>query len=280
MTTTGESIRKEAHALLAPLVDLAAPFAPGAEAPWDQLVQITPFHVDRAADCGASLGYEGEFDGWRSAFARRRVGGEVLERMRKGATRDPGAIARGVVEQLAREGKDGLGQWLGSLGPGGTSSVVREGTTFAVAARVAIRSWPPADGTTFANQRYTWPIFGRAVRLEASADGLARSSRSLLVFATSTTGEAQRRREVAWVGLVASLAIGTIPANVIRIDLASGVRDTVPLTDDVLDLGLTAAAAATEAAMAARYTAPLVPTPGRWCNRCRGRDVCPVAESR
>jgi hypothetical protein len=271
-------MRAEAQSVLAPLLDLAAPVAPGASAPWDQLVHITGFQVDRAADCGASLQYEGDFDGWRSAFARKRIGGQVLERMRKGASLDPGAIARAVVEQSAREGRDGLGQWLGSLGPGGVASVVREGTTFAIAARGAMRTWPPAQGTTLEAQPYTWIVPGRAVQLEATADGIARSTRSLLVFATSTTSVDRRRRDVAWLSLVATLARASVPASVIRVDLVSGDRDVVPVTDDVLDLGLTVGAAAAEAAMAARYTAPLTPRPGRWCRGCRGRDICPVAE--
>lgn len=274
------AIRRDAQAVLAPLADLAAPVAPGAGAPWDQLVRIGTHQVDRGADCGASLAYDGEFDGWRSAFARKRVGRLVLERMRKGATLDPGAIARDIVDQAARDGRDSLGQWLGSLGPGGIASVVRDATTFAIAARASLKTWPPVDGTRFENPlvTYTWPVFGRAVRLEATADGITTTKRSLLVFATSTTSEAQRRREIAWLGLVATLDLGKVPASVTRIDLVSGARDTVPMTDDVLDLGLTAAAAATEAAMAARYTVPLTPTPGRWCRRCRGRDVCPVAD--
>lgn len=289
---TGDSraaaIRREAQSVLRPLADLAAPVVPDAEAPWDQLVRVGAFQVDRGADCGASLHYDGEFDGWRSAFARKRIGGQVLERMRKmavalkegdEASLDPTAIARGVVDQAAREGRDGLGQWLGSLGSGGTASVVRESTTFAIAARTSMRTWPPVEGTTLAPQPYAWRVEGRAVQLEATADGLARSTRSLLVFATSTTSEDRRRREIAWLALVATLARNSVPASVIRLDLASGGRDDVPVTDDVLDLGLTSAAAATEAAMAARYTEPLAPTPGRWCRRCRGRDVCPVAET-
>jgi hypothetical protein len=161
---------------------------------------------------------------------------------------------------------------LGTLGPGGTAAVVREAVAQVVAARAAMGRWPPADGTRFGDV-FQWTLPGRAVRLEATVDGVTRPTRSLLVFARSA-GEAAGRREVAWPALVATLRTGTVPASVTRIDLASGDRRTLPVTDDVLDDGLTAAAAAVEAAVAAAFGAPAEATPGPWCRRCRGLDVC------
>ena len=60
-------LRAETERVLRPLADLAAPVAPGADPPWDQLVRIREHEVERAAHCGASLGYDGEFDGWRGS---------------------------------------------------------------------------------------------------------------------------------------------------------------------------------------------------------------------
>ena len=82
---TGEALRAEATRVLAPLADLAAPVGPGRDAPWEDLVRITEHQVHRAATCPASLAFDGEFEGWRAAFARRRVGLGVLEAMRRGA---------------------------------------------------------------------------------------------------------------------------------------------------------------------------------------------------
>lgn len=265
----------EAGRLLAPLADLAAPVAPGADAPWDQLVRVGEHQVRLASACGASLAFDGEFEGWRAAFARRRIGRSVLERMRKGASLDPSSLAREIVADAAEHGRDGLSLWLADLGPGGTAAVVRDATSWAVAARTAMRTWPPV-ATKFDSPPavYTWTVPGRAVRLEATADGVMRDAGALLVLATSTVSPAAARRELAWLGLVATLASGRIPRQVTRIDLASGERRTVPVTDDVLDDGLTAAAVAVAAAMAARYTAPAAPSPGGWCRACRGRTHC------
>jgi hypothetical protein len=265
-------LRAEAQRVLTPLADLAAPVAPGAQAPWDQLVRISDFVVGRAIDCGASLAYEGDFDGWRAVFARKQLGRAVLERMRKGATADPTTIAVDIVADLAG-GNESLGRWLAELDAGGRAVVVREAVSFAVAVRHELQ-WPPAEGTRF-GWKLLWDVPTRAVRLEATVDGYRRSTHELLVFATGTDDH----HEIAWPALVAALGAGVTPARVMRIDVVSGDRWTVPVTDDVLDTGLTLAAAAVGAAMAARYTAPMTPTPGPWCPRCRGRDLCPVAQA-
>lgn len=255
--------------MLGPLADLAAPVAPGAQPPWDQLVRIREHEIDRAAACGASLGHETEFDGWRAAFARRRLGHAVLERLRRGATADPSTIARDVIDQEVRASQSGLAAWLGELGPGGRAAVVREAAWFAISARTAIRSWPPRQGTRFGDA-FAWDLPGRAVRLEAAVDGVTRPTRSLLVLATAVDDEVGERRDLAWPALVATLGTGQPPNDVVRVDLVSGARRRVPVTDDVLDGGLTLAALGLEAAMAARFSAPLVPVPGRWCRRCAG----------
>jgi hypothetical protein len=109
------------------------------------------------------------------------------------------------------------------------------------------------------------------VRLEATVDAVTRPTRSLLVYVTAVDDEPGERRDVAWPAFVATLRTGQVPNDVTRVDLVSGARRTVPVTDDVLDAGLTAAAQAVEAAMAARFTAPAAPTPGRWCAWCQGR---------
>jgi hypothetical protein len=136
-------LRAEATRVLAPLADLAKPLAPGTDTPWDELVRVAEHQVRLSADCGASLAFDGDFDGWRAAFARKRIGRGVLERMRKGATLDPAALAREIVVDGAEHGRDGLSQWLATLGPGGVAAVVRDATTWAVAARAAMRTWPP-----------------------------------------------------------------------------------------------------------------------------------------
>jgi hypothetical protein len=266
-------LRHEAARVLRPLADLAAPVAPGAEPSWDQLVRVREHDAARAAQCGAALAYDGDFDGWRAAFARRRLGRAVLERWRRGATLDPGALAAAVVEDAAREGRDSLGQWLATLRPGGRAAVVRDAAAFAASARAELRAWPPAAGTHF-GLPYAWDLSGRAVRLEATADAVTRPTRSLLQLATTTLDRPSTQREMAWLAVVATLATGQLPGTVTRIDLTSGDRCTVAVTDDVLDTGLTSAAAAVEAAIAARFTAPLEPVPGRWCSRCRGVDRC------
>jgi hypothetical protein len=280
------ALRTEAQRLLAPLADLAAPVAPGAEPPWDQLVRIKEHEVRLAAQCGAALAYEGEFEGWRAVFARRRIGRAVLERMRRGATLDPGRLALAVVGDAAREGRDGLGQWLGTLGPGGVAAVVREATSFAVSARAAIEAWPPRGARFDPAAAFRWDVPGRAVRLEATADADAvhdgvggAGARSLLLLATETAGDDAVRRELAWAALVCGLGTGRVPIRVTRIDLATGDRRTVPATDDVLDDGLTAAAAAVGAVMAVRFTTPSEPIPGGWCNRCRGLATCHPGEA-
>lgn len=269
---TAAALRQEATRLLAPLADLAAPVAPGAEAPWDQLVRVGEHQVRRSATCGASLAWDGEFDGWRAAFARATVGRGVLERMRRGATLDPSTLAREWVVDAAEHGRDGLSQWLATLGPGGMAAVVREATTYAVSARAALAVWPPPPGTRFGD-RYQWQVPGRAVRLEAIVDAVVRTTRDLLVL-TTAVDPAGEQLALAWPALVATLRTGQVPRAVTRIDLASGDRRRVPVTDDVLDTALSAAAVAVDAAMAARYTAPLTPTPGRWCRRCRGNVAC------
>ena len=268
-------LRAEATRLLAPLADLAKPVAAGADVPWDELVRVGEHQVRLAADCPASLVFDGDFDGWRAAFARKRIGRGVLERMRKGATLDPSALAREIVVDGAEHGRDGLSQWLATLGPGGTAAVVRDATTWAVAARAAMRTWPPPS-TKFDNPPalYTWALPGRAVRLEATADGVMRDAGALLLLTTATGDGGAVRRELAWLAFVATVARGSVPRHVTRIDLASGDRRTVPVTDDVLDDGLTAAAVALDAAMAVRFTAPAEPTPGRWCRTCHGRTTC------
>ena len=268
-------LRVEAARVLAPLADLAKPVAPGADAPWDELVRVAEHQVRLSAECGASLAFEEDFDGWRAAFARKRIGRGVLERMRKGATLDPSALAREIVVDGAEHGRDGLSQWLASLGPGGVAAVVRDATTWAVAARAAMRTWPPHN-TRFDNPPavYTWQLPDRAVRLEATADGVMRDAGALLLLTTATGDGTSVRRELSWLAFVATVATERLPRQITRIDLASGERRTVPVTDDVLDDGLTAAAVALDAAMATRYTAPAVPTPGPWCRTCHGRDTC------
>jgi hypothetical protein len=265
------ALRQETISVLGPLADLVAPVAPGADAPWDQLVRIAEHQVDLAATCGASLAYEGEFPGWRAAFARRRIGRAVLERMRRGATLDPTSLASAIVDDEARSSQSSLASWLGELGPGGRAAVVRDAVTFVVAARAAMRTWPPREGTRF-DDAFQWQLPGRAVRLEAGVDAVTRPTRSLLVLVTAVDDEPGERRDCAWPAFVATLRTGQVPREVTRIDLVSGERRTVPVTDDVLDLGLTAAAAAIEAAVAARFTAPATPTPGPWCRWCQGRS--------
>jgi hypothetical protein len=276
---TGEraaALRDEAVRVLAPLADLAAPVAPGADAPWDQLVRVNEHQVREAASCLARAAFDSDFDGWRAAFARKRIGRSVLERMRKGASLDPSTLAREVVVDAAEHGRDGLSQWLGLLGPGGMAAVVRDATTWATTARAEMRTWPPPADTKFDNPPaiYRWQLPGRAVQLEATADGVVRGAGALLLLTTAAVDNAGAQRELAWLAFVATVATGRLPTSVTRIDLASGARRRVPVTDDVLDDGLTAAARAVEAAMAARYTAPATPTPGRWCRSCAGRTVC------
>ena len=275
------AIRREAALVLAPLADLAAPVAPGAQPPWDQLVRVREHDVRLASQCGASLAHQTDFDGWRAAFARRRIGRIVLERLRRGATMDAGSVARAVVDDAAREGRDGLGQWLSSLGPGGRAAVVREATTFAVAARAELSSsWPPKGARFDPPATFTWDVPGRAVRLEATADadachdGERGMVRSVLVLASDEGDDASIRRDVAWLALVSTLATGRVTLRVTRVDLVAGGKRTWPVTDDVLDDGLTHGARAVEAAMAARYTDALPPTPGRWCHRCAGLTSC------
>ena len=265
------AIRKEATEVLRPLADLAAPVAPDAEAPWDQLVRIAEHEVDLAAACAASLAFDGEFPGWRASFAKRRLGRMVLERMRKGAIADPTTIARDVVAAEVRTSQSGLARWLAELGPGGTAAVVRDAVSFAVAARAAFRTWPPREGTRF-DDLFSWQVPGRAVRLEATVDARADATRSLLVFGGLDDEEGERR-DLAWPALVATLRTGQVPNDVTRIDLVAGDRRRVAVTDDVLDSGLTLAAAAVEATMAARFAAPAPPTPGRWCRRCDGAST-------
>src|SRR5205085_7926390 len=119
--------------------------------------------------------------------------------MRKGASLDPGSLAREVVVDAAEHGRDGLSQWLASLGPGGVAAVVRDATTWAVAARTAVRTWPPPN-TKFDNPPalYTWSVPGRAVRLEATADGVMRDAGALLLLTTSSTDQPGAQRELAW----------------------------------------------------------------------------------
>jgi hypothetical protein len=269
-------LRAEATAVLRPLADLATPVGPGATPPWDQLLRVGEHQVDVAADCRARLAYEPPFDGWRAAFARRRIGRAVLERMRRGDPGDPGSIAGEVVDDAARACRDSLGRWLTTLDAGGRAAVVRDATTYAAAARRALLTWPPSPDTRFDNPpvTYSWDLPGRAVRLEAAADGFTRSARTLLLFATSTRDEAARRRSIAWLALVATLAGGSPPRTVTRIDLGSGDRLTVPVTDDVLDLGLTSAALAVDGVVAAALTAGAEPAPGPWCGACPGRSAC------
>ena len=150
---------------------------------------------------------------------------------------------------------------------------MREAATFAASARAEMRTWPPAAGTRF-GVPYRWDLPGRALRLEAVADGVTKPTRALLRFATSTVDRPSAQRELAWLALVATVATGQTVATVTRIDLAGGDRWTVTVTDDVLDTGLTVAAAAVEAAMAARFTVPVDPVPGAWCRRCAGLDRC------
>lgn len=275
-------LREEATSVLRPLVDLAAPVAPGQTAPWDQLVRVKEHEVARASTCAASLAFDGDFDGWRSAFARRRLGRQVLERMRRGATLDPSALAQAVVDDEIRDGRSSLAQWLADLGPGGRAAVVRDATTFAVSARAELSTWPPPS-TRFDRPTYTWELVGRAVRLEAMADaeawsdGDAGPARSLLLLATSSTGAEDLRRDVAWIALVVTLATGAVPLRVTRIDVAAGLRRVVPVTDDVLDHGLTVAATTLDAVASTRFTTPPEPVPGPWCGTCRGRADCAVA---
>ena len=103
---------------------------------------------------------------------------------------------------------------------------------------------------------------------------MMRDAGALLLLTTATGDDAAVRRELSWLAFVATIATGRVPRQVTRIDLASGERHTVPVTDDVLDDGLTAAAVALDAAMATRFTAPAEPTPGRWCRTCHGRTTC------
>lgn len=282
LLTVADELRAEVARVLRPLADLAAPVRDGSDAPWDQLVRIRLHEVRRAADCPASLAHLGEFEGWRTAFARRRLGLVVLEKLRKGA-RDPTAVAIAALDDLVASGRGGFEQWLAELNPGGRATVVREAVGFAVAARIALHaSWPP-DGTRFVAAPWRWQVPGRAVALEASVDAVAvhrgerGTARSLLVLGTDEVDERALRLAVAWPALVCALRTGQVPLRVTRIDLADGARRSFTVTDDVLDDGLTAAAAAVGAAMAARFSGPARPVPGRWCRRCPGRDSCPVA---
>jgi len=267
-------LRDEASALLRPLADLAAPVAPDSTPPWDQLVRIREHELDAAAGCAASLAFEGDFDGWRAAFARKRLGLAVLQRLAKGATADPTTIAADVLDQEVRTSTSSLASWLATLGSGGAAAVTREAAWFATATRRGIRSWPPPRGTTFGT-RFAWDLPGRALRLEASADAVIWETRDVLVVVSGEDDGDGERRDLAWPALVAALDTGKLPASVTRLDLVSGERRRVPVTDDVLDTALTAAARAVEATMAVRFTAPPLTSPGRWCRRCRGRDVCP-----
>jgi hypothetical protein len=59
-----------------------------------------------------------------------------------------------------------------------------------------------------------------------------------------------------------------------RIDLASGGRRTVPVTDDVLDAGLTLAASAVDAAVSAAVAGHAEAVTGPWCRGCPGHAEC------
>ncbi|HYD10510.1 MAG TPA: hypothetical protein VEA78_10435, partial [Acidimicrobiales bacterium] len=270
----------EAASVLRPLADLAAPVRAGADVPFDQLVRAGEHDAQRAADCPASIAHEGEFPGWRTAMAGGRVGLAVLERMRKPGAPPPGAAARQLLDDWVAGGRDSLSQWLAELGPGGRATVVRDAVGFAIAARAALdASWPPAEGTRFVEVPFRWNVPGRAVRLEAKAQSvLVRGgARWVLLLGRGELDEQRLRNAVAWIALVSTLGTGVVPRAIARYDLDAGDRRSFPVTDDVLDAGLTLAASTVAAAIAARYTEPASPVPGGWCRTCRGREICPVA---
>lgn len=285
-----DDLRAEATSLLRPLADLAAPVAPGATPPWEELLRVREHVVEAATSgCPASLAHD-EFDGWRTAFARRRLGTAVLERLRRHPTTPPGTAAAEVVGALADTGNDSLARWLDELGDGGRAAAVRDATTFAVAARTALArtgAWPPA-GTRFVADpvAFRWLVPGRAVRLEAGASAVAThrgergAARSILLLRSAVPGDDQLRVIVSWAALVATLEASRPPLRVAVVGVDDGARRTFSVTDDVLDDGLTAAAAAVTAVVDARYGTPETrPAPAR-CVRCRGREVCSDALAR
>jgi hypothetical protein len=158
-----------------------------------------------------------------------------------------------------------------------------------VASRAALADagpWPPL-GTRFVAEpvAFRWLVPGRAVRLEAGASAVAThrgergAARSLLLLQTAAPDEARLRVSVAWAAVVATLEAGRPPLRVTVVDLDGGGRRSFPVTDDVLDDGLTAAAAGVGAAVDARYGSPVTRPEVVRCGRCRGRWTCPDAAS-
>ena len=282
-----DELRVEAASVLRPLADLAAPVRPGSSPSWEELIRVREHDVLTATTgCPASLAHDGEFDGWRTAFARRRLGTAVLERLRRHPTTPPGTAAAEVVSALADTGSDSLARWLGEIGEGGRAAAIREATSYAVAARTALAggAWPPL-GTRFVADAvaFRWNVPGRAVRLEAAVSAIAThrgergAARSLLVLQTAAPDEERLRTSVAWLALVATLEAGRPPLRVTALDLAGGGRRSFSVTDDVLDDGLTAAAAGVEAAVAVRFGVPETRPERARCGRCKGVLTCPDA---
>jgi len=167
---------------------------------------------------------------WSARTARRAIGLPAVRHCREGAPRTPAEAVAGVVDELATEGKRGLGRpgslgrWLAGQPAGGRAAVRAEATGWCTTVVGAVE-WARLPAADVGPTDQWWAVAGTALRARAdvrvavppAADGTGGDGggrTALLTVAAGWPG-ATSRAELGLAALVAAVNGGEVPARVV-----------------------------------------------------------------
>ena len=217
------------------------------------------------------------------ATVRRRIGLMVLRRLGTDASagdpqwhaRSPESVADATAHVMsAREDwPTGLRRWVDELDRGGLAAVHAAVVTWSHGAWRAVGG--RRDGIVWSDpaQPSKWNVPGRLVQLRGSVDATSGSvvrGEKLLVLRDALPGPADRLR-AGYLGLWRSVGTGCAPVRVTIASPATGQREQLPVTSELLDLAVDRVVEVV-GHRADPDRAPAVV--GRGCRHCHLLDVC------
>ncbi|MHB1139348.1 MAG: hypothetical protein ACYC2O_10365 [Microthrixaceae bacterium] len=215
------------------------------------------------------------------ATVRRRIGLMVMRRLAT-ATHD-GRLPASSTEPIAvavrhvmdeREDWPGpLRRWVDGLDRGGVAAVHAAVVTWCHGASRVVRG--KRDGIVWSDpaQPSKWNVPGRLVQLRGSVDATIGSvvrGEKLLVLRDAAPGAADRLR-AGYLGLWRSAGTGCAPVRVTLASPASGGREQLAVTSDLLDLAVDRVVEVVGHRADPDQAPPMV---GRGCRHCHLLDVC------
>jgi hypothetical protein len=175
-----------------------------------------------------------------------------------------------ALERVLAEPPAQLADWVAGLPPGGRAAVTRDALAMVHLVRAQLR-WPPRGVIDAVHLEAA----AGPVKLTSRCEGKSRpgqTPRSLLLLTWSPQQAETTHLAAASAAFVWTLSRGGREPldRVLHHCLATGTGGSIPVDDQLLDAGLTAAATAL-AALIGQDTAR---TPGSWCRRCGRAAGC------